>query len=104
MTYEKFEKIISCMVKHSEMINKAYDAKIDLLEFDDNIQTGVSLLWGQVLTKEGVDWLYWFLYEKDYIHSNLREDLKAWDADGTEICGDLKELHSYLIREKYFLV
>lgn len=104
MTYEKFEEIISCMVKHSNRINKAYDAKIDLLEFDEDIQTGVSLLWEQVLTKEGADWLSWFLYEKDYIHGNLREDLKAWDVDGSEICGDLKELHSYLTKEKYFLV
>jgi hypothetical protein len=104
MTYEKFEEIISHMVKHYVRIHKAYEAKIDLLEFDDDIQTVVSLLWGQVLTKEGADWLSWFLYEKDYIHENLRADLKAWDEDGSEICGDLKALHAYLTREKYFRV
>jgi predicted protein tyrosine phosphatase len=64
----------------------------------------VSLLWKQVLTKEGIDWLDWFLYEKDYINGNLRKDLKAWDSDKKEICKDLKSLYKYLIKEKYFLV
>jgi hypothetical protein len=64
----------------------------------------VSLLWEQVLTKEGIDWLDWFLYEKDYISGNLRKDLKAWDSDKKEICKDLKSLYKYLIKEKYFLV
>jgi predicted protein tyrosine phosphatase len=64
----------------------------------------VSLLWKQVLTKEGIDWLDWFLYEKDYISGNLRKDLKAWDSDKKEICKDLKSLYKYLIKEKYFLV
>jgi predicted protein tyrosine phosphatase len=64
----------------------------------------VSLLWKQVLTKEGIDWLDWFLYEKDYISGNLRKDLKAWGSDKKEICKDLKSLYKYLIKEKYFLV
>lgn len=104
MTYEEFEEIISYMAKHYSRIHKAYEAKIDLLEFDDDIQTAISLLWKKILTKEGEDWLSWFLYDKDYIHGNLREDLKAWDESGKEICKDLKSLYEYLIQEKYFLV
>ena len=104
MTYEKFEEIISHMVNHCSRTHKAYELKLDLLEFDDDIQMAVSLLWEQVLTKEGIDWLDWFLYEKDYISGNLRKDLKAWDSDKKEICKDLKSLYKYLIKEKYFLV
>jgi trans-2-enoyl-CoA reductase len=104
MTYEKFEEIISHMVNHCSRTHKAYELKLDLLEFDEDIQMAVSLLWKQVLTKEGIDWLDWFLYEKDYIHGNLRKDLKAWDADKKEICKDLKSLYKYLVKEKYFLV
>jgi hypothetical protein len=104
MTYERFEEIISLMVKHYERINKAYEAKIDLLEFDDEIQKAILLLWESVLTSNGVDWLSWFLYEKDYIHGNLREDLKAWDENKEEICKDLPGLYEYLTKSGYFKV
>lgn len=31
-------------------------------------------------TKEGIDWIYWWLYEK-----NCNQNIKAWDEDHNEI-------------------
>jgi hypothetical protein len=45
-----------------------------------------------------------FYYEKyDYSKDQPREDLKAWDEDGNEICQDLDSLYNYLTENKYFI-
>jgi len=104
MEYEKFEKILDLQKAHSKRISDLYDLKVDLIETFDETETAISLLWEEVLTVEGADWLSWFLYEKGYVSGELREDLKAWDADKKEICNDLKGLYDYLKESNYFRV
>ena len=103
MTFEEFKAIIDLMVDNSKRVDAIYDLKIDLLEFNDDNQQLVCLLWKQLLTEEGYDWLQWFLYEKNYIHDGVGgKELQAWDDSGKEICKNLKGLHTYLTKQKYF--
>ena len=103
MTFEEFKAIIDLMVDNSKRVDAIYDLKIDLLEFNDDNQQLVCLLWKQLLTEEGYDWLQWFLYEKNYIHDGKgRKEMNAWDENGKEICRNLKGTYTYLTKQKYF--
>ena len=103
MEYEQFEKIINLQSEHSKRLSELYKLRVDVLELCDELQTAISLLWDEILTVEGADWLSWFLYEKNYIGGELREDLTAWDENKKEICKDLPGLYEYLKESKYFI-
>ena len=49
MTFEEFKAIIDLMVDNSKRVDAIYDLKIDLLEFNDDNQQLVCLLWKQIL-------------------------------------------------------
>lgn len=100
-TYIEFKKIIDLQIAHSKRLDKLYDLGIDVIELFSNQDTIMHLLWGQILTEHGEDWLNWYLYEKDGISGKPKKDLIANDKDG-EVCKDLKGLHKYLSKQKYF--
>ena len=102
MKYEKFKQIIDYQISHNNKMDEIYKCKIDLLDVMNDIQRAVELLWEEVLTEDGNDWLNWYLYEKEGFSGNPREDLNATDKDGKEICKDLKGLHEFLVKEDYF--
>ena len=102
MKYKKFKEIIDYQIGHSNKMNEIYKCKIDLLDVMNDIERAVECLWDRLLTPDGAEWLNWYLYEKDGISGNPREDLTATDKDGKEICKDVKSLHEFLIKEDYF--
>jgi hypothetical protein len=102
MDYKDFEKAIGLMVSHSRKVGKLYrEFNIDLIDSFDEHNTLVQVLWDELLTAEGSEWLGWYLYEKDGISGKPNKDMKAHDLD-KEICRNLKELHKYLVDSKYF--
>jgi hypothetical protein len=102
MTFENFKKIIDLMILHTEKMNRSHKNNIDLYDFMDTNNEVIDLLWTELLTSEGIDWLDWFLYEKNYLDDGIgRKDLKAYD-NGKEICKDLKGLYKYLTKYNYF--
>lgn len=105
MTFEEFEKILTLQHKHHVMLNSAYALKIDFIEAFSDLESAVSLMWKSILTKDGHDWLEWFLYEKDWIEDMIgRADMNAWDENQVEICQNLQELYNYLKQSNYFKV
>jgi hypothetical protein len=102
MTFEKFKEIVDIMVLHNKNMHNIYKLKIDLTEVCDEQDRVITLLWNELLTKEGVDWFDWFIYEKGYISGKLNKDLKAFDENKNEIIKDIKGLYNYLIHQKYF--
>lgn len=102
MTLEKFKNILNLQVEHYKKEQKLYELGLVLCDINDSIQSVVAGLWEEVLTHEGDSWVSWFLYEKDYISGNLREDMKAWDENGNEIIKNVDELHEYLTINSYF--
>lgn len=103
MTYEKFKEIINLQITHHNRILALSELKVDLVELFDEQDKAIQLLWQEVLTEFGYDWISWYLYERDGISGKPRKDLKAWDKDKKEICKDLKSLWTYLIKEEYFV-
>lgn len=98
MTYEKFEKIMLALNKSRQNTDLLYRHGVDITEITDHLQTIIEDLLGFIFTKEGKDWIEWFIYEKDF---GEREDIKAWDSDKNEIAYDIKSLYELLINEYY---
>jgi hypothetical protein len=103
MEFEKFKEIVDLQVDHHKRLHALYELKVDVLHTFDELERVVEMLWGEILTDKGADWLSWFLYEKDYVSGKLREDMNAWDGE-KEICKDLKGLYAYLKDSNYFLL
>jgi hypothetical protein len=103
MKYEKFKAIIDYQIGHNNKMDEIYKCKIDLLDVMNDIQRAVEVLWEELLTEDGNEWLNWYLYEKDGISGKPQKDFTANDSDGKEICKDLKGLYEFLVKEKYFI-
>lgn len=101
MTKETFIKILDLQSEHYKKEQQLHKLGIDTLEFNETIISVVELLWSEVLTECGLDWLSWFMFEKSYISGELREDIKAWDGE-IDIIRDINELYDYLAENKYF--
>ena len=97
-----FEEAITLMIKHTKRLRKLYELKVDLVDAFEEYDQVINLLWENILTEYGMDWLSWYLYEKDGISGKPRKDIQAWDEGGKEICKNLKNLHSFLVENSYF--
>ena len=73
-----------------------------MIDTFDEQEIAIQLLWREVLTEDGYDWLSWYLYEKDGISGKPRKHLQAWDENKIEICQNLKALWKYLIKGEHF--
>lgn len=104
MTYETFKQIIDLQITHHKRIQSLCELKVDLIETFAEQDRVVEMLWKEVLTEYGYDWLTWYLYDKDGVSGKPRIELRAWDSDQNEVCKDLKGLWEYLTQEKYFKV
>ena len=102
MTYKTFKQIIDLQIAHTNRVQALYDLKLDLIETFEEQETAIDLLWKELLTEFGYDWLNWYLYEKNGISGQPRPDLSAFDDNEKEICKHLKGLWKYLTKEKYF--
>lgn len=102
MKYDNFKEIIDLQCKFFQNSLKLNELGVDLVTFTETSEKAIELLWEEILTKEGDDWLLWFIWEKEYAFGELREDLKAYDENGDEIVKTLEELHQYLVDNKMF--
>ena len=101
MTLETFTKLLD---NYTEAYSKSMAVSqlgINLDEYSDIFQKNTELLLGEVFTEEGVEWIFWFLYEKDYVEGTLKDDMKAWDEHDQEICQDVPRLYRYLVQNDH---
>jgi hypothetical protein len=107
MTFDEFKEITNLFIKISKRQSDAYQLGIDLIEFTDDYQKLFNNLLSIILTKDGIDWFDWFMYEKDFIKGKGgRPDMNAYDLDKEtgkhfEIIRNLEELYNYLIENDY---
>ncbi len=102
MEFKDFKDCIDNLILMHQRTTEAYKLKIDIIDYHDPYDKAIYILWDHILTEPGLDWLSWYLYEKDGISGKPRKDLKAHDEDGKEICKNLKNLHSFLVENSYF--
>ena len=102
MTYKDFKRVVDLMIDQNKRINSLYKLGVDTYETFDEHDRIVSLLWKEVLTEFGYEWLSWYLYEKNGISGSPRKELNATDSDGSEICYNLKSTYDYIKKSGYF--
>jgi hypothetical protein len=121
MTFEKFSKIIERLKSNSDKVNKAYELKIDLIDFNDDIHRIIDDLVREIYGEPGYDWFSWFCCENDFgrkdwsslpILGSSREidgktasvgkirggeiGIGAWDENGDPICYDVRSTWIFL--------
>jgi hypothetical protein len=107
MTLIQFNTVIHLLVTAFKKNRKAYELGLDLSEFTEIYSSTITELFSIILTKEGIDWLEWFLYEKGYISDGIgRPDMQAYHTDPTtgeetEIIMTLNDLYEYLVENNY---
>ena len=88
LSKEEFFKILDEQKAQSERIDKLNDAGFSIWD-SDFVEYG-NLMFERVIkayfTDEGVDWIFWWLYEKDG-----DPEMKAWDEDDDEIPMETRE-------------
>ena len=87
MKFEVFEKLVEQIIEASDKDLAAARLGIDLINFVENYHVISSVLLTEYYGQDGAGWIEWYLYEK-----LDNPELTAHDADGKEICYDLKSL------------
>jgi phosphoglycerol transferase MdoB-like AlkP superfamily enzyme len=94
MTLDTFTTLIGGIRAQINKTQELYMLGVDLLSFNDDYYKNVVYpLMLEAFGKEGVDWIDWYIYEK-----NGREDLKAWDKYGNEICHNIESLYNEITK------
>jgi hypothetical protein len=101
--------------KLEQQVHKAYELKIDLMDFVDEYHVITKTLLTEIYGEEGYDWYSWFCWENDYGEKDwnktklrLNEDGSftdispdeivhgATDGEGNPICYSFQSLWEYL--------
>ncbi len=81
-TKEEFFELLKMRASQSERLDRLSDAGLPVWDMDI-VEYG-NLMFDKVIrahfTREGEDWIFWWLYEKDG-----NPEMKAWDEDHDEI-------------------
>jgi hypothetical protein len=88
MKLEVFTEILNRLRKQSDKEHALYVLDIDTINFSDNYTSVINILLEVYYGKEGTDWIYWYLYERDPVGTIDQ----ATDKDGNAICYDDKSL------------
>jgi len=92
MDLKTFTVLIEGIQSQSNKTHELYKYGVDLLSFnEDYYREVVHPLMIEAFGKEGVDWICWYVYEKDG-----REDMRAYDKEGNEICHNIESLYNVI--------
>tara|TARA_R110000868_G_scaffold280434_1_gene540598 strand:- start:995 stop:1354 length:360 start_codon:yes stop_codon:yes gene_type:complete len=96
MQLEIFKEIIAKMQEHDAIIDKTYDAGIDLTNLMDPIQNVVSHLIGSIYGEDGKYTFDWWCFDNEY----GTRDLEMTDEEGNRLCRNIEDLYIYLEANK----
>jgi hypothetical protein len=88
MKLEVFTEILNRLRKQSDKQDVLYELDIDLINYSDDYTSIINILLEVYYGKEGTDWIYWYLYERDPVGTIDQ----ATTNDGKPICYDVKSL------------
>jgi hypothetical protein len=91
----KFREIIKILMEHSKKIDALCQLDINLVNYDDDLQKIIHMLFLEIYSAIGVEWIDWYLYEK----FNGTTILVAFDSNGKEICQDIDGLFEIIQAE-----
>ena len=124
MKYENFLKVIMTQRKMEQEVHKAYELKIDLIDFVDGYQLITKTLLTEIYGEEGYEWYSWFCWENDYGEKDWSKSTKlvkkengnfvtledqevvhaATDENDNPICYSFESLWEYLELNHHYKV
>lgn len=116
MELATFSQIVLKLKDHDEKIRKIYKLGVDIIDFQEDLRSIITLLIKEVYGEEGEDWFSWFCYEADYgekdwskhdcykmidgVMTKIRDAGEqthgAFDEDGNPICYSIESTWEYL--------
>lgn len=93
MNKQNFTSIITNIKSYNKVVDDVGEYGINLIDFSNDLMNSIDILLKEFYGADGLEWIYWFIYEKDG-----RDTMKAWDENGLEICRTIEELYDYLNR------
>jgi hypothetical protein len=66
MTYESFLKVLLSLQKQDRVISKAYEMKIDIIDFVDPYHAIISVLIKEIYGEVGYEWFSWYCYDSEF--------------------------------------
>ena len=125
MKYEEFLKLILSFKKVTDDINELYDMGFNLMDGTYNLVQPLENMLDIALqsnyTKEGVDWVYWYMFEAEYgmrdfsdsptyrktddgkleiVNEEGEVRWGAIDENGNAICYSYESLYEYIQQYK----
>jgi len=88
MKLEVFTEVLNRLRKQSDKQDVLYELDIDLINYSDDYTSIINILLEVYYGKEGTDWIYWYLYERDPVGTIDQ----ATTNDGKPICYDIQSL------------
>jgi len=88
MKLEVFTEVLNRLRKQSDKQDVLYELDIDLINYSDDYTSIINILLEVYYGKDGTDWIYWYLYERDPVGTIDQ----ATTNDGKPICYDIKSL------------
>lgn len=96
MKYEDFNYLLELFKKTSEEFSELHDIGFDFFEGKYKISDSFYYMFKKTIslfyTKDGIDWIEWFMFEADY----GTNDLTAKDEHGNIICDSIESLYNYI--------
>lgn len=92
MKLEVFTAIIEAIEKQSEISIEAAKLGIDLLDYEENWITALTLALGAYYGETGSDWIGWYVFERD----NEESQDEADDSCDNKICYDIPSLWKHV--------
>lgn len=97
MQLEKFKELIEKLKDVSDRTSRAYEANVDLIEYNNTFHEVIHILLKEILTEDQLINFEWFIFEKDF---GRAKDMKTWDEKGKEILKDVEGLYNYIFLKK----
>ena len=92
-----FKKVIELLKDNDDKSVKLLNAGIDCTNFNNELHSVISHLFGSIYGKNGKDWIDWWCFEKEW---GTREDFTATDENGNKICESVEDLWEYVEKNK----
>lgn len=92
MTKQSFEKIILNLQTARNRSREMYKLGVDLMHYEENYEKVVDELFRAAFNPDQLEWVDWFLYEREGFDGKIN---KAWKRVGrkkVEICYDIDSL------------
>ena len=91
MTHEQFLKVALSYQKQRQMIDNAYKAGVNLIDFCDDYEACIEVLIEDAFGNAGLGWWNWYCHDakfgtKSYTDDDGQPTWGAHDAEGNPIC------------------